>query len=132
MTITDTPGTSFEKCSLDIVGPFCLTPTGNKYILTCQCLLTKYCIGIPIPDATASTIAEAFVKRVICIYGTPKAILTDQGQNFLSNLMKQLAKILRIRQFKTTAFHPQSNGSLERWHYSLVEYIMLRGVRRNA
>jgi len=78
-------------------------------------------MGIPLPDQTLETIAEAFVDRFICVLGAP--ILTDQGRNFVSDLMKKVAKIFRIRKFRTTASYPQSNGSLERSHYALGEYL---------
>lgn len=123
MAITDTPVTAFAKCAMDIVGPLPLTFNNNKYILTIQDLLTKYCAGIALPNATAQTVAEAFIRRFVCIYGAPKAVLTDQGTNFLSDLMKRIAKCLNIKQYKTTAFHPQTNGSLERSHHTLVEYL---------
>lgn len=124
MTLTDTPGCAFEKIALDIVGPFPITKgKGNRYILTMQCLLTKHCTGVVIPNATASTIADAFLKHFICIYGTPKIVLTDQGTNFVSKLMKALTKRLNIRRLQTTAFHPQTNGSLERTHIVLTEYL---------
>jgi len=77
---------------------------------------------VPLPDQTSKTIAEAFVDRFICVLGTPKAILTDQ-RNFISDLMKKIAKIFRIRKFCTTAFHPQSKGSLEKSHHALEEYL---------
>ncbi|KAL6418934.1 hypothetical protein ACFW04_011685 [Cataglyphis niger] len=100
----------------------------QKYIQQClQCqlkkLLTKFCMGIPLQNQTSETIAEAFVDRFICIFGAPKAILTDQGRNFISELMRKIAKIFKIRKFRTTAFHPQSNGSLERSHHALGEYL---------
>ena len=37
--------------------------------------------------------------------------------------MERLAKRFRIKQFRTTAFHPQSNGSLERSQHVLGEYL---------
>jgi len=79
-------------------------------------------MGVPLPDQTSETIAEVFVDRFICVLEAPKAI-TDQGRNFISDLMKKIAKIFRIRKFRTTAFHPQSNGSLERSQYALGEYL---------
>ena len=64
------------------------------------------------------------MKKFIYIFGSPKGVLTDQGRDFfLSNLLKRLAKGFRIKQFSTTAFHPQSNGSLERSHHVLGEYL---------
>lgn len=123
MAITDTPGTSFEKCAMDLVGPFPVTSNGNKYILTLQDLLTKYTIAVPIPDQSASTTAEALVNHMICIFGTPKAVLSDQGRNFISALLKHVAKLFHIKQYRTTAFNPKSNGSLERSHQILVDFI---------
>jgi len=123
MVITDTPGSSFDKVAMDIVGPLPKIERGNEYILTLQDQLTKCCMGVPLVDQTSETIAEAFVDRLICVLGAPKAILTDQKRNFISDLMKKIAKIFRIRKFRTTAFHPQSNGSLERSHHALGEYL---------
>jgi len=93
MIITDTPGSSFDKVAMDIVGPLPKTERGNEYILTLQDQLTKFSMGIPLSDQTAETVAEAFVDRFICVFGSPKAILTDQGRNFISDLMKKVAKI---------------------------------------
>ena len=73
--ITDTPTTAFEKISMDSVGPLPETQSGNLYILTIQDNFTKF--------HQASTIANAFVKKFICIFGLPKGVLTDQGRDFL-------------------------------------------------
>lgn len=123
MIITDTPGAAFDKISMDIVGPLPTTPTGHTHILTIQDLLTKYSIAVPLRSTNSLNIANAFMKNFICIYGAPRALLTDQGSNFLSSLMRNLAKKLKIKQFRTTAYHPQSNGSIERSHHVLMEYL---------
>lgn len=123
MTITDTPNMAMEKIAMDIVGPLPISRLGNKYILTIQCQLSKLCMAIPLAEATAITIADMLIKRWICVFGSPRVILTDQGTNFLSSLVKQIAKRFKIKQVKTTAFHPQSNGSLERSHHVLGEYL---------
>ena len=113
MFITNIPTTAFEKISMDIVGPLPETKSGNLYILTIQDNFTKYSLAIPLPNHQAGAIADAFVKKCICIFGSPKGVLTDQGRDFLSSLSKILAKRFRIKQFRTIAFHPQSNGPLE-------------------
>jgi len=77
MIIIDTPGSAFDKVSLDIMGPLPITLRGNMYILTMQDLLTKYSIAVPLQEANSLTIVNAFVKNFICIYGAPKVILTD-------------------------------------------------------
>ena len=70
---------------MDLVGPLPETESGNLYIITIQGNLTKYSLAIALPNHQASTIADAFVKKFICIFGSPKGILTDQGKDSLSN-----------------------------------------------
>ena len=86
MIITDTPEPAFEKISMGIVGKLPITSSQNQYILTIQDNFTKYALEIPLPNHQAGTIADAFVKKFICIYGSAEAFLTDQGPDFLSNL----------------------------------------------
>ena len=94
-----------------------------SYILTIQDNLTKYSLAIPLVSFTSEEIAEAFMKNFICQYGCPKAILTDQGSSFIGSIMKKFAKVFNIEQFNSSTFHPQSNGSLERSHHVLIEYL---------
>lgn len=123
MIITDTPVDAFDKVAMDIVGPLPITDNGNEYILTIQDQLTKYSVAVPLEVANSEEIAKAFTRRFICQFGSPKAILTDQGSNFTSSMMKKFAKYFKIKQYCTSAFHPQSNGSLERSHHVLTEYL---------
>ena len=119
MVLTDTPDLAFDKISMDIMGPLPTTPNNFKYILTIQDLLTKYSLAIPLRNASAIDVAEEFVNEFICIYGAPKALLTDQGSHFLNSLMRSVARKFRIQHFKTTAYRPQANGSVERSHHVL-------------
>ena len=123
MLITDTPFSAFEKISMDIVGPLPETSKEHTHILTIQDHLTKFSLAIPLKSITTISIADALLKYFICIFGAPKIILTDQGSNFTSNLMKRFAKQFRIKQYRTTAFYPQANGALERTHLVLIEYL---------
>ena len=116
MTLTDTPDAAFDKISMDIMGPLPTTQTNNSYILTIQDLLTKYSLAIPLQHAGAVQVADAFTNEFICIFGAPKAILTDQGSHFVNSLMRNIARKFRIKQYQTTAYRPQSNGSIERSH----------------
>ena len=76
--------------------------------------LSKFSLAVPLRTATATDIAKALVENFICNYGCPRLILTDQGAAFIGQVMKRLVKPSKIDQIKTAAFHPQSNGSLER------------------
>lgn len=123
MVLTDTPGTAFEKVSMDIMGPLPTSRNGFTHILTIQDLLTKFSLAIPLRHTTSVAVADAFVDELICVFGAPRIILTDQGSNFVSSLLKNVARRFKIRRVKTTAYHPQSNGSVERSHQVLWEYL---------
>jgi len=123
MLITSTVTTTFHKICLDIVGPLPITTAGNAYILTLQDELSRYGVAIALASTDATTVAQAFVECFICIYGIPITILTDCGTNFLSNLFKDVCKLLKIEKTKTTPWCPQSNGYLERSHKTLKAYL---------
>jgi hypothetical protein len=116
-----TPEVVWEKCRMDIVGPLTVTTEGHKYILTFQDELSKYTIAVPISRQDAKTIARVFVEEIVLKFGIPQVILTEQGSNFLSELFTNVCKLLKIKKLKSTAFHPQTNGALERTHRVLVE-----------
>ena len=56
-------------------------------------------------------------------YGTPQILQSDQGANFISQVFKNTCKILRIKKIQSTAFHPESQGSIEQSHRVLAEYL---------
>ncbi|KAL4101226.1 hypothetical protein QTP88_021246 [Uroleucon formosanum] len=125
MVITSTSSKPFEKIFLDIVGPLVTTVSGNNYILTMQDDLTKYSLGVPLPNHTGNTVAEAFVVNFICSHGIPETILTDQGTDFLSKTFAEVCKLLKINKIKTSPYHPQTNGNkdLNTWD-QLIPYAL--------
>lgn len=106
----------FERTSMDICGPFVTSYSGNKYLLTFQDYFSKYVEAVAIPDQKAETIARVFVTEIIGRHGTPKQLLTDQGPNFVSAVMKNVCQFLNVDKLQTTPYHPQSNGMIERSH----------------
>ena len=123
MRIMYTPRKAFDKIQIDIVGPLPVTERGNKYILTIQDCLTKYSDAIPLQSIESVTVAVSLAENVICRFRCLRIIHTDQGSNFPSQIMKTFRKIFKIKQMKSTAFLPQSLGSLERSRHVFVEYL---------
>jgi Integrase core domain. len=80
-------------------------------------------IAVPIKDQTANEVAKQLVEKIITIFGIPNMIVTDQGSNFMSDVFKRIFKLFKIFKISTTAYHPESNGALERSHKSLLNYI---------
>ena len=124
MIITDTPAEPFDNVSLDTVRKLPTTPDGNRHILTMQDNFSKYCIAVPIPNLKTTTIAHAVATNFFSQYGAPRAILTDRGGgSFVSQLMRRLERLFNVRQLTTSGYRPQTNGSLDRSHIVLTDYI---------
>ena len=85
--------------------------------------MSKFLVAIPIPQPDEETVAREFLLNIVLKFGAQAQILTDQCSNFLSDLFKSTCKLLRIKKIQTTAFLPESNGSLERSHRVLTEYL---------
>lgn len=103
-----------EKIALDIVGPLPETTSGFRYILTLQDCLTKFAQAYPLKDQTTASVLDKIISSYLPSQGVPKAILTDQGKNFTAELNEQFCELFKIQHITCTAFHPESNGSLER------------------
>jgi hypothetical protein len=92
-------------------------------VLTFQDELSKFTLAVPIGQQDAMTIARAFVEEIILKFGIPQTVLTDHASNFMSEVFGNVCKILKITKIKCTAYHPQTNGALERTYCILVEYL---------
>lgn len=114
-----------ERVAMDILGPVPTSNRGNKYILVIQDYFTKWAEAIPIPDMEAKTVAQAFIDNYVTKYGAPRTLHTDQGRQFESRLFKQLCDILRINKTRTTPYHPQSDGMVERMNRTLENMLSM-------
>lgn len=93
------------------------------YGLTIQDDFSKYIVFCGIRDCTAETIAKAFTEIWILNFGIPKLLLSDNGSNLVGEIMTTIARIFGIKQIKTSIGHPKSNGSVERAHARLAEFV---------
>ena len=80
----------------------------------------------PLQNTSASTIALAFLNTWISRFGVPLHVVTDRGSQFESELFKDLSTIIGFHRLRTTAYHPQTNGIIERVHRTLKTAIMAR------
>ncbi|GFT15690.1 transposon Ty3-G Gag-Pol polyprotein [Trichonephila clavipes] len=78
---------------------------------------------VPIPDTTAKTISRAIFHHWIARFECPSLITTDQGSQMRSSLFAEFTRILGTDRVKTTAYHPISNGLVERFHRHLKASI---------
>ncbi len=111
-----------EKLAVDIVGPLPLSKNKLRYIFTCMELSSGFPFALALKLYTAEETAKAILS-VISNLGTPLQILSDQGSNFLSLILFLLYKHFGIGKIKTSPYHPQSNGHLERFHSTLKNML---------
>uniref|UniRef100_A0A4W5LNZ8 Gypsy retrotransposon integrase-like protein 1 n=1 Tax=Hucho hucho TaxID=62062 RepID=A0A4W5LNZ8_9TELE len=115
-------GEPFEHVVVDCVGPLPKTKSGNQFLLTVMCMATRYPEAIPLRRITAPVVSKALIK-FFSTFGLPKVVQTDQGTNFLSKLFKQVLKSLSVKHRVSSAYHPESQGALERWHQTLKSML---------
>ena len=112
----------FSRVLVDCVGPLPKTRSGHKYLLTIMDMSSRFPEAIPLRNITAKTVVEALVQ-FFTRYGLPKEVQSDQGSNFMSGLFQEVMYRLGVKQLKSSAYHPQSQGALERYHQTLKTMI---------
>ena len=108
----------FSKVLIDCVGPLPKTKSGFSYLLTIMCTSTRFPEAIPLRNIKTKTIVKALTKFFTFV-GLPKTIQSDQGTNFVSKIFQQVAYQLNINHVVSSAYHPESQGALERFHQTL-------------
>ena len=112
------PERRFDHVNVDIVGPL-PTSAGYSYLLTIVDRYTRWPEAIPLTDIRAETCARAFLAQWISRFGVPSRITSDRGVQFTSSLWEAVMRIFGSDHCTTTAYHPQSNGMVERFHRQL-------------
>lgn len=115
----------FEHVHIDLVGPL-PSSRGYRYLLTAIDRFSRWPEAFPLPETSTAACAQAFLSGWISRYGLPAIITSDNGPQFISDLWKQLSDSLGITLQRTTSYHPQSNGILERFHRSLKTVLRAR------
>ena len=112
----------FSRIIIDCVGPLPKTKAGHEYLLTIMCASTRFPEAIPLRNIKTKNIVKALVKFFTFV-GLPKSVQSDQGSNFMSGIFQQVMHELGITQFKSSPYHPESQGALERFHQTLKNMI---------
>ncbi|XP_076053569.1 uncharacterized protein LOC143032587 [Oratosquilla oratoria] len=112
----------FSKITIDCVGPLPKNPHGHQFLLTIIDCATRYPEAIPLRRITAKNVVRALVHFFTQV-GLPTVIQSDQGSNFTSRLFNQVMESLGVRQSRSSAYHPQSQGVVERFHQTLKRIL---------
>lgn len=115
-------GVPFERVLVDCVGPLPRTKSGNQYVLTMMCASTRYPEAVPLHTIKAKAVIKALVK-FFSTFGLPKFVQSDQGTNFMSTVFSQVMAELKVNHQKSSPYHPESQGALERFHQTLKSML---------
>ncbi|XP_060070261.1 uncharacterized protein LOC132550238 [Ylistrum balloti] len=123
MPLIDTP---FKRIAVDLIGPLePATDRGNRFILTVVDYATRYPEAVALKSIETERVAEALID-IFSRVGIPSEMLSDQGAQFTSEMMREVSRLLSIRQLTTTPYHPMCNGLVERFNGTLKQ--MLRKI----
>ena len=126
------PTDRFNTVHIDIItlppvySPSIPSSVPFRYVLTCIDRATRWTECIPLTDITATSVAIAFVTGWISRFGVPLNVVSDRGSQFLSEFFNQLSQIIGFHHLRTTSYHPQSNGFIERLHRTLKSALIAR------
>ncbi|XP_039309916.1 uncharacterized protein K02A2.6-like [Solenopsis invicta] len=117
------PDQRFQHVHLDLIGPL---PSCQdfRYCLTIIDRFSRWSEAIPLKEISADTVSTAFYTHWVARYGSPLTITTDQGSQFEASLFKALTNLIGCDRKRTSAYHPASNGILERWHRTVKTAII--------
>ena len=112
-----------ELVATDILGPLPESPAGNSYILVVADYFTRYTEAYPLPNQEATTVARQLVDEFFLRFAPPERLHSDQGRNFESAVIVEACKLLGIDKSRTTPYHPQSDGLVERFNRTLLNML---------
>ncbi|XP_076844741.1 uncharacterized protein LOC143489530 [Brachyhypopomus gauderio] len=112
----------FARIAMDVVGPLPRSRGGNRYILVVCDYATRYPECFALRKVKTRQIVNALIQLISRV-GIPREVLTDQGTNFTSKLLREVFTLLGIKGITTTPYHPQTDGLVERFNKTLKSML---------
>ena len=118
-----TAGYCFECVGVDLVGPLPVSSNGFQYILVAVDYFTRWTEAYPLRDIHAQTIVRALVDNWVSRFGAPVRFHSDQGRQFEATIFSEMCRLLGITKTRSSPYHPQGNGRVERVNRTLKESL---------
>jgi transposase InsO family protein len=118
------PDWKWDQIGMDFITGLPRTNSGYDSIWVVVDRLTKVAHFIPVKTTyTSAKLADIYMKRIVCLHGVPKSIVSDRGTQFTSHFWKQLHESLGTRLEFSTTFHPQTDGQIKRVNQILEDML---------
>ncbi|GJR14809.1 reverse transcriptase domain-containing protein [Tanacetum coccineum] len=109
-----------------IAGPFPEGPGKVKFLIVAMDYFTKWIEAKPVATITGNQVKKFVWENIVCRFGLPGEIISDNGKQFRDNPFKDWCEKLCIQQHFASVKHPQMNGLVERANRSPGEGIKAR------
>lgn len=113
----------FHQVGIDIMGPLPMTLTRKRYVVVAIDHFTKWIEARALETADAQNVASFIYDDIICRHGVPNILTSDNGTEFVNELITTLTNVYKIRHIKSTVYHPQGNGQTERANQTLKNLL---------
>ncbi|XP_015075324.1 uncharacterized protein K02A2.6-like [Solanum pennellii] len=99
---------------MDVIGPIePAASNGHRFILVAIEYFTKWVEATTYKSVIKKVVADFVRNNLICSFGVPESIITDNGANLNSHLMREICEQFKITHRNSTAYRPQMNGAVE-------------------
>ncbi|XP_027171595.1 uncharacterized protein LOC113771181 [Coffea eugenioides] len=115
-----------QDLGTDIIGSFPRSVGGYTFLVTAVDYFTKWVEAEPLRTITGLAIQKFFWKCIVCRFGIPQVIISDNGRQFAENPFKTWCTNLGIKQHFTSVGHPQANGQAENFNRTLLHGLKTR------
>nr|GEU85233.1 protein NYNRIN-like [Tanacetum cinerariifolium] len=103
-----------------------LSPKRVKCLIVAADYFTKLIEAKPLATITGKHVVNYTWDNIVCRFGIPATIITDNGTQFVNDPFKKWVEKLKIQLISTLVYHPQGNGAVERAKGSLLRGIKTR------
>lgn len=113
------PDGPFQRIGIDWIGPLPKSINGNEYCLVVMDHYSRFPFVFPTKNKDAATLARILVNELEPLIGPPKQLLSDQGAELVGQVAREVYLMMHTEKLTTTAYHPQTNGMVERFNGTL-------------
>ena len=110
----------FAQLGIDIVGPFPIAPAQKKLLLVATYYFSKWIEVGAFASIKDRDVTRFIWKNIVCRFGIPRSIVSDNGQQFDSRVYRDFCQELKIKNLYSTTRYPQSNGQAESSNKTLL------------
>ena len=118
-------GRRWERVAMDLLDLSITSTKGNRYVLVMVDCFSCWTEACPLPDKTTVSVADAFFSNIVCRFGMPSVIHLDQGREFENKVMHELCLLGGSHKTKTTPYHPESDGLVERFNWTMLMMLAM-------